>query len=332
MEQLLGKLHGRRDRKVASELHDVLLTERVSRARLARWEVDFPGSRARDALMKLSDLSAFVNPPAADVLGDAAPDTESQKRMLRMALQYVGTMMTRLPDFYATRVTTHFADTLTQVGGHWEGEGSTTLRRTGVYHRTVSYRGGQEVVFENPSKRESEPAIGLTTSGEFGPILTQVFRDAVESGVHFLRWEKGTGGPAAVFGYTVPENASHFEVGFEVGSRIESVVPAYHGEIEIDPETGEILRLSAVADMAPPREAMIEVEYAPATIGGRIYMLPVKGVAFVKAPTPTYMAPFRTEADERTWPVQTEMNDVAFVNYHQFRATVRILPSEGEQR
>ncbi len=42
MEQLLVKLHGKPDGKVAGELEDVELTERVSQARLARWESGFP--------------------------------------------------------------------------------------------------------------------------------------------------------------------------------------------------------------------------------------------------------------------------------------------------
>ena len=38
MEQLLVKLHGKPDGKVAGELEDAQLTERVNPARLARWE------------------------------------------------------------------------------------------------------------------------------------------------------------------------------------------------------------------------------------------------------------------------------------------------------
>ena len=50
--------------------------------------------------------------------------------------------------------------------------------------------------------------------------------------------------------------------------------PAYHGEIEIDPATGEILRLSEVADPAPAQamRAAKAVEYAPVKIGDQSYI------------------------------------------------------------
>ena len=43
MEQLLAQLGGKPDGKVAAELDDVQLTQRVSSARLAHWEAEFPG-------------------------------------------------------------------------------------------------------------------------------------------------------------------------------------------------------------------------------------------------------------------------------------------------
>jgi hypothetical protein len=60
MEQLLVKLHGKPDGKVAGELEDAQLTERVSPARLARWEAEFPGKRTQEELLKLADTSAFL--------------------------------------------------------------------------------------------------------------------------------------------------------------------------------------------------------------------------------------------------------------------------------
>ena len=46
LEQLLDTLHGKSDGKVAQELSDLELTERVSPIRLAHWEKEFPGSKS----------------------------------------------------------------------------------------------------------------------------------------------------------------------------------------------------------------------------------------------------------------------------------------------
>ena len=99
LEQLLYTLRAKPDGKVAAELSDLGLTERVSPARLAHWEADFPGSRAHEALIKLADLAAFLDPPASDVVPIPAPDSGTQDRMLELALEYVKTTITRLPNF-----------------------------------------------------------------------------------------------------------------------------------------------------------------------------------------------------------------------------------------
>ena len=55
----------------------------------------------------------------------------------------------------------------------------------------------------------------------------------------------------------------------------QGILPAYHGEIAIDAQTGAILRLSQTADMTPPYKGMraeIAVDYGPVTISGRRYI------------------------------------------------------------
>ena len=337
MEQLLVTLHGKPDSKVAAEVDDVQLTERVNAARLARWETEFPGPKAHQGLMKLADLSAFLDPPASDVVVNPRPGAETQKQILRVAVEYVATTMTRLPDFFATRETTHFEAASsqpdlntamnTEVGLHWIGN----------YSRTVTYRDGQETRFEGAGKQDKNPPLGLVSEGEFGPMLLLTVRDALTERIGFVRWERAAGGPAAVFAYAVPESASHFRVETTVGGQVQTLHPAYRGEIEVDPETGAILRISEVAEMAPPHQkerAAIAVEYAPVTIGDRSYICPVKGIALSKIQVPPAgMAGDRygpAQLDRSLWPLQTDLNNVAFSHYHEFRSEARIIANPSE--
>ncbi len=151
VEQLLVQLHGKPDGKVAAELGDIQLTQRVSSARLAHWETEFAGSRAHEELLKLADMSAFLSPPASDVVPDPRPDTKRQLEILSLAVQYVGKTIPRLPDFYAMRETTHFEGI--SPAGYLYGEGETTLESTGAYNRAVTYRDGKEIPFETVGKR-----------------------------------------------------------------------------------------------------------------------------------------------------------------------------------
>ena len=367
MEQLLATLEGKPDGKAASELGEVQMTERVSTARLKRWEAEFPGPKTRETLMQLADMSAFLDPPASDMVLNPRPEMETQKQILRMSVQYVENTISRLPDFFATRETTHFEDTLARkasysveggptgtaprgISGGAAGPSGTSvseplgaialspagvatstvftaLHSTGAYSRSVSYRGGHEVE-EDAGKPEAEPALGLTSHGEFGPILAQILVDALRGEIGFARWEQGAKGPEAVFHYTVTADASHFGVDITSGGQVESVHPGYHGEIGIDPGTGAILRFTEVADMVPPYQAMraaIAVEYAPVEIAGQSYICPSSAVAFSKIPVPTPGA-----KDPSTWPIQSELNDVAFAQYHEFRTESRLVASANE--
>jgi hypothetical protein len=346
IEQLLVKLHGKPDGKVAGELEDAQLAERVSSARLTRWEADFPGKRTQEELMKLADMSAFLNPPAADVLRDPPPDEDTQRQMLEHAVEYIKTTIRRLPNFYATRETAHFEDTPSQeavsrIGNNPTGTGMRAmrapgiavamtdykpLRSTGTYSAMVRYQDGYEVHDSEAGKggKEDQTAVGLTTGGEFGPILEVVMGDAMRGQVKWAHWEQGASEPVAVFSYSVAADQSNYLVGMLAGPKIDQIYPGYHGEIAIDPATGEILRMSVAADLPPPFEMMqtaILVEYGAVTIGDRTYICPTHGVAYSKVP----VAGAAAEPQGSKVTVQTQLNDVAFTQYHLFSVEAHIV-------
>jgi hypothetical protein len=327
------------------------LTERLSPARLAGLETDFPGGVTHEALTKLADITAFLQPPAADIYPAPPPDAETQQRMLSLAVDYIKTTVTRLPNFYAIRDTTHFEDTPSQqvvsasgpnplASGmrgmraqvfHAESTEYKSLHSTGEYSTVVTYRDGFEVHDSDTakSKKEQEKPLGLTTSGEFGPILSVVMGDAMRSQVTWLRWEQTASGPVGVFHYTVPDEQSNYTVHIPNGKKLEEFDPGYHGEITIDPATGDILRLSVEADLKPPYETMktaILVEYAPVEIGAQTYICPVRGVAYAKTPVQNAVA-----GSDGTVTVQTQLNDVAFTHYHLFRTEARIVEGGSEK-
>ncbi len=346
LDQLLDTLRGKSDGKVAQELSDLELTERVSLARLAHWEAEFPGSKSHEALTKLADLAAFLYPPAGDVDPIAGPDSATQERMLELAADYVKNTITRLPNLIATRETSHFEDTpsaqmpvvstpmlVGRMGRAMSAPeplvSSTeykSLHSTGSSSLTVTYRDGREVQDGDaqPGKNQNKPPKDLTTVGEFGPILEVVTSDALRGEVTWQRWEQGTSEPVAVFRYAVPLEQSNYLVELSPGGKIKEVYPGYHGEIAIDPSTGAILRISLMAELPPPNQAMqtaILVEYAPVMIGEQNYICPVRSVAFLKIP----LANAPAAQDAAAVKVETQLNDVAFTHYHLFRSKARIV-------
>ncbi|MCU1292496.1 MAG: hypothetical protein JWP08_1346, partial [Bryobacterales bacterium] len=67
LEQILAATHNGSDVQVAAQLSDLTLIERLSPAALSRCEAGLPGPRARQAFLALTDMSAFLEPPGAEV-------------------------------------------------------------------------------------------------------------------------------------------------------------------------------------------------------------------------------------------------------------------------
>lgn len=347
LDQILEANQGKSDGHIASQLSALTLTERVSYARLERWQSRFPGRHTREALILLADESAFRELPTTDLSPAPPPDLPAQGKLFGLVIGYVSKTVHNLPNFLADRETTHFEDSLHQALQQQSGSltSGSALRSLGtptqlsestnylplhfVGHTSepVAYRDGREVP-NGPGHPIAD--LGLTTNGEFGPILSVVLDDAIHGRITWGYWQRSSAGPLAVFRYQVPPGGSHYRVEFHARAGLVEAYPAYHGEIAIDPATGSILHISVISDMSPPWETVgtgILVDYGPVAIGDRTYICPLRGVALSKMPvmqTPG-AAPAPVSA------LQTRLNDVAFTNYHLFRAEARILAAEEAQ-
>ena len=188
---------------------------------------------------------------------------------------------------------------------------------------TVAYRDGREVSGSesNSQSRLTGAQPQLSTTGEFGPILTVVLRDALHGKVAWIHWEPGAGTPVAVFRYSVPAEESNYAVSDSPRDSPsgQASFPAYHGEIAADPATGAILRILVLADTASAdvSETGIAVDYGPVEIAGKTYICPLRSVALSRAPASPGHAPAQSH---------TLVNDTAFTRYHVFRSDVRIVP------
>ena len=217
LEQVLSAIHSKPDAEIARQLSDLQLTERLSTARASPdSRRDLPGPEARQALTALADLSAFLGLPPAEIPATAAPDFAEQRRVMALTVEIrCSQTLHQLPNFSATRITTRFQD---QPEGYEKGGSSFVpaqpLARAGTASATVFYRDGGEVVNASAKSKKGEPIHGLSTSGEFGPILAITLLDAAHSKLAWGHWEQGGTGPVAVFDYSVPSERSHYEVSY----------------------------------------------------------------------------------------------------------------------
>lgn len=348
LEKMLKAAHEKPDARVAKELSDLELTERLSAAKLSRWEADLPGPESRRSLVMLADASAFFDPPAAEILAALPPDLAAQRQIVSLTVDYATRTIHRLPNFYATEDTIHFEDSPPRQNdsGH-SVDGSfipyAPLHPVSRSSDLVFYRDGQEFLDSEASRpKKAGQSPGLSTSGAFGAIIGTTLVDASRGNLVWGYWEQGAKGPVATFRFSVPRQNSHYHVEFCcIAATGESSLfhqfSAYHGEITVDPANGTILRLVIIADLSksdPVVKSEILVEYGPVQIGGETYFCPTRSVAISSAPAQSLKAVqmqrmrsmmVEQENAETRPPLQTMLNEVAFRQYHLFRAEARIL-------
>jgi VWFA-related protein len=303
----------RPDLEISRQVGTFEMTERLTDITLDRFAAALKlGPRTALALQLLSDQSAFLTPPANELPAAAFPDAVTQQKMLDAARGYANQTWSRMPNFFVNRVTNRFDDAPHALAkGDWPVD--LGLQPTGSTSRQVTFRNGKEVLDTAGGDNATAPQeIGLRSWGEFGPALAVVLGDIAQRAVAFSHWEQTPSGPAAVFSYTVPREASHYAVAYgyvsqtvigrtqfgysgqrrspqqvaniprEKTYQTYSEKPGYHGTISIDPATGAVMRLTIQAELSnsdPLLLAETMVEYGPVTIGERNFICPARSIA-----------------------------------------------------
>jgi len=337
LKQTITNAHGRRDDDLARLLSRLELTERMSSEELTRWTAQMPGAKSRAALIVLTDQSALLKPAADAIVHDAAPDFATQRQMMARTVDYVARAIPKLPDFFATRTTVRYEEPKLKDEETWKTVvGDQTLHPAETTKVTMHIRNGKEVadVESKKARKGHGRERDLVTEGTFGPILSTVVLGsaAQHSQMGWSRWEQGPGGREAVFSYVVPQETPLFAVGFCCLADPDGTVhfqkmSGFHGEIAIDPETGAILRITVLADLEPRLpliESGVVVEYAPVTIGEKVYICPTRSISISRSRTVRVLHEWN-ESFGVYGPFESMVNDVTFSDYHVFRSTSRIL-------
>lgn len=301
------------DNKVAYKISQFRLKERLTAGALADISTLRLGTRTASMLELLADESEFE--PAATLSGTPPPAPSEAEALLAKARDFAANYIRNLPDFICSNMIRRFEthpisriDTQAFLG---------ELRLQDTITTEVSFDHGKESYKAKTvnGQPHEEPVPGLTTSGEFGSILGSIL---IFGGTNpeWSRWESIDGKPVAVFRYSVDAAHSRYTVNWlNTHRRPKETVPAFNGELSIDPASGAIVRLTRHAVL--PRESRIVfvdtvIEYQPVVIGGVSYICPVKSV---------------TRSLWKTDPYGFEysLNEVQFDSYHKFEGESTLL-------
>lgn len=349
LEQALAHVRRRWDGRLAKQISDMKLTERLSPGRLARLEEQLPGAQSRQALIAIADESAFLNLPADEIPSSPAPSRAAQATLLSEAIFFVRDTVDRLPNFTATRETTRYEGTATVISGrlqtelftlklwrapsavNWECPDQPKIgyRRLSVIDRSqvaIVYRHGRELHALGEKGGEFEcPENGVSTTEEFGHVIAWIPHVVAQGQVTWSHWERGTAGLVAVFQYSSV-----------IAIKSSAPVPV-HGEIALDPANGNLVRLTEVrawnehepgyngkSGYEAPVERDSAVDFGPVHIGGNVFLCPVHRVAIYRAPilwppgsAPEIDALYRQNGFAES-PLLEYLNDVTFTGYHLY--------------
>lgn len=378
LRQTLAGLHGQSDKKIAKKIAGLELTERLSRTEFDAISRTLPGPRTRTVLLGVADASAFLDSPSSERIADPTPDADAQRQMLMRAVRFAGDQSDQIPAFEAIRKTEHFQDVRVypysnKIEYYTPGSFRLIEHQTDDVR---CFAGGDEMQDEPDEDQDRRGAnqpqplmymtifgyqtiwgnitwhvpnltqAGLKPTGAFGPWLQAITGDVPNTHAEWVYWERAGTGRLAVFRFQIPQENSHYSIEYNFApnplvdqkGRQYSADPGYHGEIAIDPVSGQVARIVVICDFTkgePMSKANIALTYEPVEIGGETYVLPVRGVSVSSFTLATHNYLFDMGAsigDQRDYFPVTSIDDFAFSHYRVYKPRIRILPLKSLDR
>jgi hypothetical protein len=178
-----------------------------------------------------------------------------------------------LPDFVCTQLVHRYLDPTHR----------SLWRNLDLLNIRLSYfeqREDHKLVLVNgtPSDKSYDDLVGAVTVGEFGGIMQQIFDPGSQAIFTWEKWNKLNKRPTAIYIFHVDEPHSHYGLNFKLPSGTKKIFVGFRGSVEVDRETGDVLRISYAADGIPKTYpihlATTNVTYAFAEVAGKKYLLP----------------------------------------------------------
>jgi hypothetical protein len=265
------------DRAVASMVRRLKLTNRLDAGTVEDLQGLGAGPQTLAALRELIATSASLPiaapvapPPPPAVIPSPSPAElkEILQEITEKALDYTKS----LPNFICAQVTTRSFDPSGTDSWHQEDK----------IQEQLSYVDGKEdykVVLVNNlpvANMKHEQLGGLTSSGEFGTMLYQVFTPQTETRFDWERWATLRGKRMYAFSFRVAQDHSDYSIYHERSGR--TIVAGYHGLIYADAVTKQIMRIKMDCDDLegfPINQVSLTLDYAPTKISDQSFVLPM---------------------------------------------------------
>lgn len=227
------------------------------------------------------------------------PSEAEQKHLLDSMRDYADQYTEKLPNFICQQVTEQYE--AGKKPTHWRKGDTLTAKlvfNQGHEQRTL------EQVNNKPTRFTGRPwRTPLTTEGEFGILLSNVFEPSTEAQFSWSGWDTFHGRQVAKFDYSVAREHSTLSLSL---SDLAKAIVAYHGSVYADPASGAVWRItsesSVIPDSVRTKSIATTIDYDAVKIGSQNYLLPVAATVLMI-----------TDANHIR-------NEMQFQNYRKFEA------------
>ena len=234
----------------------------------------------------------------------SVPPTAEQQKLLELTRDNALKYFERLPNFICTQATRRMVD----AGG--KGDWRTVEESSEL----LSFYDGQEHYSPLTSRAQSKPGewpASVTSAGEFGSMLKEVFDPASGARFAWVRTEQIRGRSVQIFSYAVEAVHSRYRVTYRGAQQKAPVFSAFRGFVSVDPETATVLRLTLETDPLPAdipvRQISLALDYDDVAVADQVYLLPIA-----------------VTIDVRLHKRTVARNEVSFRSYQRFSADSRI--------
>ena len=267
------------DKDVAQYLHSVHLSEKLEDTKIEMLQGEGAGPKTVAALKTLGDASQnlkVAEPPPPPPVRRSIPEPsyEDQQKIIEKMREYALNYSNSLPDFVCKQTTLRYYDPL----GHENWRSSDKIVSKLSY---VEQKEKYEVILANGApvlNKEINSFGGTTSTGEFGSLLKYIFDPHSDAEFHWNRWGRIRNRITYVFNFAVDQ--AHSTWGILDGETKRQVTPAYDGQIYVDRESGQVVRVfmqsvDIPADF-PIQLAQTTLDYEFTDLSGRQFLLPQK--------------------------------------------------------
>jgi hypothetical protein len=236
------------------------------------------------------------------------PPEDEITALLAKAAQSANVYWDSLPNFTCEQVTERFAGS--SRANKWEPIDTLTGRLNYFDHQEDWQFQEYEKNHKKSFDSGSNPGRGLSGFGIFGNNIRGLFRPSAKPEISWFENDMLGDRTVQIFKYRVAKENSNLSLRV---SSMEVIYVGYHGMVYIDGATGEVRRITQVADDVPKHypiyQTLISADYDHVSIGGQQYLLPIGAEIVLR----------------RSHRGSLELNQIRFGDFHRFRSVSRIL-------